>query len=315
MNDTETTAIVASQRNLPIFSINEPLKLAKAAALEKSALIGKVTDADSKIIAVRAQVELKRLISQIEKARKEAKEPLLSAGRQLDNLCAAEALDLDKEFGRVSNVVNEFDLAERRRVQEEERIQREELARIEREKQAEIERLAKEQRDREEAARKAQEEIDRKAREAREAAAKAVRDADSAKERKAAQKLLEEAAKREADAATQRQQQEAALAAQRAQTESQTAAIEEKAGDAAYCAAKPIEITKVAGQRLSSNWVITVTQPFVLAKFHPDLVNISPRLGDIKAALNEGREIKGITAVREHVSGVRLPAERKAIEV
>ena len=274
-----------------------------------------MTDADSKIIAVRAQVELKRLISQIEKARKEAKEPLLSAGRQLDNLCAAEALDLDKEFGRVSNVVNEFDLAERRRVQEEERIQREELARIEREKQAEIERLAKEQRDREEAARKAQEEIDRKAREAREAAAKAVRDADSAKERKAAQKLLEEAAKREADAATQRQQQEAALAAQRAQTESQTAAIEEKAGDAAYCAAKPIEITKVAGQRLSSNWVITVTQPFVLAKFHPDLVNISPRLGDIKAALNEGREIKGITAVREHVSGVRLPAERKAIEV
>jgi hypothetical protein len=74
-------------------------------------------------------------------------------------------------------------------------------------------------------------------------------------------------------------------------------------------------MTKASGQRLSTNWVITVEQPFVLAKYHPDLVDIKPRLGDIKQRLNEGIEVKGIKAVRETISGVRAPVERKAIEV
>jgi hypothetical protein len=333
--DTETSLIVASKRDLPLYSFNaaEPKRL----ALESAALIAKVTDRDSKIIAVRAQQSLKKVINDIEKCRKELKEPLLQAGRQLDTLAATESLELEKEFGRVSNAVRDFDNLERRRIAEEERLQREELARIEREKQAELDRIAREQREREEAARREQERIEREAREAREAAErkereareaaeKLAREATNKKQREAAEKARiaaekqaaidrAEALRKQALAEVERQKQEAILAEQRKQSEAAAAAIEEKAGDAAYCAAKPVEATKVAGQRQSTNWVITVEQPFVLAKYHPDLVDIKPRLGDIKAALNEGREIKGIKAEREHISGVRVPVERKAIEV
>jgi hypothetical protein len=290
MDNPENALIIASTRQLPTFELNEHAKVAKSKALENAALIAKVTNADSKIIAVRAQQQLKGVLNDIERARKQLKEPILEAGRKLDTLCATESLELEKEFGRVSNAVKEFDDAERRRVLEEERLQREELARIEREKQAELKRIADEQAAREAEARRVQEEADRKVREAAETAAKLAAEATNKKQREAAEK------------------QAAAAAAQ-------TAAIEEKAGDAAYCAAKPIEITKVAGQRQTTNWVITVENPYLLAKFHPDLVEIKPRLADIKAALNEGREIKGIKSVKEHVSGVRVPATQKAIDV
>lgn len=335
--DTESPLIVASNRAVPTFEMNVLAKEAKSAALAKSALIAKVNDADSKILAVRAQQELKRVLADIEKARKTLKEPLLAAGRQLDNLCAAESLELEKEFGRVSNVVKEFDDAERRRVMEEERLQREELARIEREAAAERQRIAdelaaKERKAREEAevaeraAKAAQEEAEGKAREEREAAEKLAREATNKKQREAAAKAAQEAEERAEQARqealkqqalreVERQKQEAALAAEREKAAQAQAAIEEKAGDAAYAAAKPIEITKVAGQRQKTDWQVTIEQPFVLAKFHPDLVNITPRLADIKNALNEGREIKGIKAERIHISGVRLPTERKAIDV
>jgi len=315
MDNPENALIIASRRDLPTFEFNTSAKVAKTKALENAALIGKVTDRDSKIIAVRAQQELKGLIAAFEKARVELKEPILAAGRKLDTLVAEEKLPLEKEFGRVSNVVKEFDDAERRRVAEEERLQREQLARIEAEKQAELKRIADEQAAKEAEARKAQEEAERKVREANEAAAKAVRDASNKKQREAAEKLLAEAAEREKQAAIERERQAEAMRKFVAEKSAQAAAIEEKSGDAAYAAARPIEATKVAGQRQSTNWNIIVEQPFVLAKFHPDLVDIKPRLGDIKQALNEGREIKGIKAQREYVSGVRVPPERKAIDV
>ena len=79
--------------------------------------------------------------------------------------------------------------------------------------------------------------------------------------------------------------------------------------------ARPITATRAVGQQVKSDWDITVINPYELAKFHPDLVNITPRLADIKAALNEGREIKGIKAVRETTPGVSLPPAQKVIDV
>lgn len=315
MHNPENSLIIASQSSLPVFEFNTNAKLAKSKALENAALIGKVTDRDSKIIAVRAQQELKGLINAFEKARVELKEPILNAGRKLDNLVAAEKLPLEQEFGRVSNVVKEFDDAERRRVLEEERLQRLELERIERETQAELRRIADEQAAKEAEARRVQEEVSRKAAEAQRAAEKLIAEARNKKEREAAHAAQEAARKQQeaAEAARLRQAEELAKSAQEAANKA--AIVEEKSGDAAYAAARPIEITKVAGQRQSSNWVIIVEQPFVLAKFHPDLVDIKPRLADIKAALNEGREIKGIKAERERISSVRVPPPQKAIDV
>jgi hypothetical protein len=337
MTDTERPLIIASQRDVPKFEMNALAKEAKQNALSKSALIAKVTDRDSKILAVRAQQELKRVLNDIEKARKQLKEPLLAAGRQLDTLCAAESLELDKEFARVSGVVKEFDDAERQRVLEEERLQRDELARIEREAIAERKRIANELEAKEARIRAEQAEIERKAREVqetearkvreeREAAEKLANEATTRKQREAAERARKEAAERarkaqdeaersQAAAKAEKERQEALLAQERASAEAAQNALDEKTGDAVYAAGRPVEMTTVAGQRQRTDWQIIVEQPFVLAKFHPDLVDIKPRLSDIKNALNEGREVKGIKAERVHISGVRLPSERKAIEV
>lgn len=316
LDNPESAMIVASRRDLPTFSFNGAGKEAKEKALQSAALIARVTDRDSKIVAVRAQQELKKVIIDIEKLRKTLKEPLLMAGRQLDNLCASESMELQKEFGRVSEVVAEFDNAERRRVLEEERLQREELARIEREKQAELKRIADELAAKEAEARRIQEEEARKLREQQEAAAKASRDAANEQERKAAAKLLAEAAEREKGLAEERKAQEAELAKQAAVAASQTADIEEKAGDAAYVAARPIEITTVAGQRTTSDWEITKINEWALLKGRPDLVRkIEFDMRAIKDALKRGEKLPGVEAKEVFNAGVKLPAQRAAIEV
>ena len=312
MNDS---LIIAPQPAPPPIQLAPELAAEKEQALQASALIGKVDGRDSKIIAVRAQQGLKAFLSKLEKSRVALKEPLLVAGRKLDSFCATEARAVDVELGRVSQLVGEFDEQERRRVVEEERLQRLELERIEREKQAEIDRLRREQEAKEAEALRIQEAAERKVREEREAADRLVREATNKKQREAAEKARKEAEAAQARADEEKRRQETILSEERAKLAAKVESVEEKAGDAAYAAAKPVEITKVAGQRQSSDWEIVIEQPFVLAKFHPDLVDIKPRLADIKAALNDGREIRGIKAQRVHKSGVRLPVERKAIDI
>lgn len=316
MQDQELGMIVVSNRALPLFSVGNQMQVDKEAALTKAALIAKVTGHDSKVIAVRAQQDLKRVISAIEKARKEMKEPLLVAGRQLDTLCATESTELEKEFGRVSNAVKEFDDAERRRVQEEERLQQAELARIEREKQAELDRIAREQAAREAEARRIQEEADRVVREAQEAAAKAARDATNKKEREAAQALLKAAAVREEAARVERERQDALTREQQARVAIETAAVQEKSGDAAFCASRPIEITRVEGQRTTNDWKITKINDWALAKARPDLVRkIEFDMLAVKAELRKGTKLPGVEAEEVYSAGVKLPPQRAAIEV
>lgn len=310
---SETSLIVASRRDLPVFSLN--VNPDKEAALSQAALIGKVSNRDSKIVAVRAQQALKKVISDLEKARKFWKEPLIERGRELDTMIAQEKLEPEKELARVTDEVSIFDLAERRRVEEEERLQREQLARIQRERDAELARLAAEQRAKEAEARRVQEEADRKAREAQEAAAALAAAATNKEQQEAAQRAQEEAAKAIGAAFAVKQAQDARIEAVAAQTAALTQQIEEKAADAAYVAARPIEATHVAGQRKATGWKIEIVDVYMLAKFRPDLVEFKPKLGEIKAALNEGQEIRGIKAEREYTSGVRLAPERKIIDV
>jgi hypothetical protein len=293
MDNPENSLILASTRALPIFEFNISAKEAKARALEKSALIARVTDRDSKVLAVRAQEELKRQLNAIEKARKQLKEPLLNAGRQLDTLCAAESLELDKEFGRVSAAVKEFDDAERRRVAEEERLQRLELDRIEREKQAELKRIADEQ------AR-----IDREAKEAQEAAARAAREATNEKERAAAAAKVANA-----EASRKAAEQSATANAEKVRQ------VEDTAAAAAYVEGRPIQITRVEGQVSRNVWNITFVDVFELARHRPDLVNITPRTAEIKAALAAGQTIRGVKAELETKPDVRVGKDKSLIEV
>ncbi len=313
---TDQSLIVSGATQLPVFTLTPEAKSLKEAALTTSALVGKVSNAEQNATAVNAQKELKRISSLFESQRKKLKEPLLEAGRQLDRTVQAELLEIEQEYGRISALTSEFQLAEQRRIREEEELQRKELERIEREKQAEIARIAREQREREEAALKVRLEAERKAREEREAAEKLVRDAANAKQRAEAEKARKEAEERARIAQEQQAKVDAELKAQAEKAAAMTAQVEEKAAVATYAESRPIQATRETGQVVKTDWDVIVTNPWELAKFHPDCVKIEPLMTPIKAALNEGRTVRGITATKKTTATVRAgAAQPRFIEV
>lgn len=316
MDNPENSLILASTRQLSVFELNVWAKESKEQALAQAALIGKVSDGDAKIIAVRAQVALKQMINAIEKARKELKEPILQAGRRLDTLCANESLELEKEFGRVSQAVSEFDLQERRRIDEEKRLQREELERIEGEKQAELKRIADEQAAKEAETRRIQDEAARKVKEAKEAAERLVSEAKTKKDREAAEKARLEADKAADAARIERERQDTLLQQQAAQATANAARIEEQAGDAAYCAAKPIEILKVKEQHTTVDWEITKLNEWQLAKARPDLVRkIEFDLRAVKEELKRGVKLPGVEGKEVYKASVKAKPLQTQIEI
>lgn len=72
--------------------------------------------------------------------------------------------------------------------------------------------------------------------------------------------------------------------------------------------------TRAKGQIVRTDWEIEVTNAHLLAKCHPNCVNITPRLSDIKELLNLGVDVKGIKAEKVTVAGVRATTN-KMIEV
>jgi hypothetical protein len=288
----EFSLIQATTGQLPAYTLTQQAIALKESALESAALIGKVTNAEENTMAVEAQKGLKEIIALAEKQRKAAKEPLLQLGRQLDAAVAAWVREVDEEYGRISNLVTDFAAAEMRRVREEEEIQRRRLAEIEAQRQAELRRIAEEQ------ARK-----EREAREAKEAAERAAREAKNQKEREAA-------AKAAADAELKRKEAEIAAAASVVQSQ----AVEEKAASAAYAESRPVEATRTAGQVVTYDWKITVTNPYELARCCPDCVKIEPLLTPIKTKLNAGVTVPGIKAEKFIKANVRAGGQ-KVIEV
>jgi hypothetical protein len=256
-------------------------------ALSSAALIGKVENAAENEEAVKAQKSLKEFSRLIEKERVRLNEPALEYSRALMRLKEKAVLDVEKEYGRISALVAEFQLNERRRVAEEQRKQQEELDRIERERQSELKRIA--------------DELDRIEREAKEAHEKAERLANEAKTKK--QREAAESARLEAD----RQAQAARFQAEAARD--QAAKVEEKASEASYVESRPVATTRAAGQRVTIDWEVLVTNPIEFAKHHPDCVNwekLPILLLEVKEQLSQGRTFRGLTATRKVSSGVRI---------
>ena len=242
--------------------------------------------------------------------------PLLLAGNSLNDLVKREKLDLEREYNRVTQIVSAYDEQERARILEEERVRRQEVERIERERQAEVKRLADEQAAREAEARQRQAEIDRAAREAQQAADALAAAAKTKADRKAAETAQREAQARQDEANRVRAEEDAKLAASAAQTAQQTALIEEKAGDAAYVAGRPVERTRVAGQRQDRDFEVVSLNEWTLLKARPDLVSkITFDMRLIKEDLKRGIDLPGVVAREVFTSGVRVRAERNAIDV
>ena len=122
------------------FAVSAEAIRQKDAILADCALIGKVANADQNTTAVKAMQSLQGLSNALERDRKKLKEPLLDAGRQLDNAVNTVRTELDRERGRIECLVKDFALVEQRRAAEEQERQRLELERLDREKQRLLER-------------------------------------------------------------------------------------------------------------------------------------------------------------------------------
>ena len=285
----ETSLIVTPPLALPPIQLNAAGIEMRDLALSASALIGQVRNAEQNNLAVDAQRQLKEFRLLIERERKKHKEPALEYGRAVDRFAAAAVVEVEKEETRIARLAAEFQEEERIRVQEEERKQQQELERIEREKQAELQRIADEQ------AR-----IDRQARDAREEAERLAREATNKKQRADAESAAAAARALQATA----DQQSTITAAKVEQ-------IETKAAEKTYVESRPIEATKTAAQQIKTDWEIEITNPYELARLHPDCVKIEALMTPIKAALNAGREIKGIMARKITVADVKTRRQKE----
>ena len=301
----ETQIIIAPVHPAPVIAIAPEAIALKESALEGSALIGKVTNAEQNEAAAKAQAKLKSVFRLFENSRVKMKEPALEYGRAVDRAVAPHKEELDREDGRIAELVSEFKLDERRRIAEEERLQAAELARIEAEKQAELKRIADAEAAKIAEAKRIQDEIDRVAAEAKRVAYAEAAAATNKKAREAAAARQAEASKLAAQAEAARKESEARAEAARAEAAKSVAAVEESAGSAAYLASRPSQTTRAKGQSEKVDWEVQILNPYDLAKFHPDCVTITPLMGKIKATLNEGREVRGTKAKKILVTNQR----------
>lgn len=127
----------------------------------------------------------------------------------------------------------------------------------------------------------------------------------------AAKQRAEEQARREELDKIEREKQ-AELA--KAQTHEQLEAVQERYNEAAR-AVPAVKAVRAEGQKVSEEWEITVTDIHLLYRHHPNCVSMTPLLSEIKALVKAGTIPKGVHASKVVKSTVRVPAERKAIEV
>ena len=258
-------------------------------ALAAAAIIGKVATVQQQENAVAAQRSLKQLVNDIERVRKQLTEPALAFQRQVMAAAKEATTPLETEYGRLSDLIADFAMQERRRAQEaQEKIERErrEAEAKARKEAEEKERAIREQAEREriaaelEAKRK-QEEFAKSPEGLAQAEAFRLKQQQEAKEREA----------RQAEQLRRIQEQEEA----RIRAERERAALQAQAHAP----------QKAAGQVLRDDWEITISNPHALAVAHPDCVKIEPRLQVIKAKLDAGIQLPGVSAYKRATSGVR----------
>lgn len=264
----------------------------KESALASSALVGRVSNAKEQEVAVAAQAELDTLIRLAEKSRKAIKAPVIALGKEIDGKHEEYIAPVIEDRTRVTRLIADFQELELAKVRAAEAAARLEAEKIERERLAEIRRIQE------------AEEADRRKLAAEEAAIRAQ--AVAARNKQEAEQVA--ALQRELD-----NQRELA----RARSLEDMAATQERFNDrSATLAAKPIPTSaKADGQTVSEDWDIEMTNPYAVAKFHPDCVNITLRLTETKATLDRGITMQGIKATRIVKSRTRPTSGQRVIEV
>lgn len=117
----------------------------KESALAQAAMVGRVTDAEEQEAAVKAQCAIQWLVTNVEKARKLAKDPVLTFGRAIDLAAKTFVDELETEMTRISEKVGTFQQQELARKRAEEQAQNENLNQLERQKAEALVRCANEE--------------------------------------------------------------------------------------------------------------------------------------------------------------------------
>lgn len=324
-----TTALII--RNDMAVGFTAEAERLKENALKTAALIGRVSNAAENAKAAEAQTALADLRRAVEKARVDSKAPFLNAGKQIDDQAKAFIEEVAEEEKRIMKISGDFhQLQEANRKAEERRIRleqeaierraREEQQRIlraEQERLAEIrreeEKLAREKAEREAAATMEFDEAARKVREAANAEARkrAEKEAAALREKQAVQdaKDREDANRRQIEL-----QRQTELATAKTHEELDKAQERASEAQAAVVSATPMPI-RAAGQRVKADIEVTIIDIYLLAKVHPGLVKMEARMTDIKAAIQAGAKIAGVTSREISVvqtTSRRLPAAIEA---
>lgn len=104
--------------------------MAKANVLGTAALVTSVKSEVELGAAVAAVKEAKRLLKEVEGYRKELKGPVINLGKKIDSVADGYTKEIAQEVARIEGLVTAWTIAERKRVEEEERKRQQEIARL-----------------------------------------------------------------------------------------------------------------------------------------------------------------------------------------
>jgi hypothetical protein len=281
--------IIAPTAPLPPISFTKEAEALKEQALEKGALIGKVTTPEQQRAAVAAQLAIAEVLKLAEHWRKAVKAPVLEYGRKIDTTAEDFVLEVKTEELRLALLVADFQALENAKVRAEEQ------RRLARERELQDQRRQEEQT--ELASHRA--EIDRLGLE---------------------QARLNKISTEEQSDENRRQIELDRMELERQQQLAEAKSLENlDAINARHCeavAALPVAApVRVEGQRVEEAWEFEVTDIWALARAHPALVRIEPRNGEIKAALKSGAKIAGIRAWQQTKASVRTGKKERVIDV
>ena len=125
--------IIRDDANLKVAWTAEAKRL-REGALDEASLIGNVTTPAHQDAAVAAQIAIRALINDVEKARVACKDPVLTFGRLIDQLARSFCRPLSEELERISMKVRDYVAAEETRRRAAEALRLADLADIERRK-------------------------------------------------------------------------------------------------------------------------------------------------------------------------------------
>lgn len=231
------TQIMVSDFAARSVSFSESVTEARDLVLSRCGLIGRVTNAAEQTKAVAAQSELAQIVSEVERTRKQVKQPLLDFERRIDDAARKFRAECDPELLRLSELIGDYQALEQEKQRAAERLKQENITGLERDRATEL------------------------------ATAKSHDEADAINERYTdkAQLLAEKPA---------------------------------------------VLLPRAKGQVVKSDWEITVTDLWLLAKAHPTCVKITPLNSEIKLLLDADVKVSGVTAERVTKSSVRVRQQR-----